>query len=78
MKNQFTIILPSKGRLREQSINIFKKKKIKILSDKGERDLIGYIELKKLNTRVRVLFLHARESVQALANGTGGYLRIWN
>lgn len=71
MKNQFTIILPSKGRLREQSLNIFKKKKIKILSDKGERDLIGYIELKKLNTRVRVLFLHARESVEALANGTG-------
>ena len=70
MNNQFTIILPSKGRLREKSINIFKKKKLKILSDKGERDLVGYINLKKINTTVRILFLHARESIQALTNGT--------
>ena len=68
MKNKFTIILPSKGRLRQNSLNIFKKKKLKILSDKGERDLMGYVNSKKF--RIQVIFLHARESIEALANGT--------
>ena len=71
MKNEFTIILPSKGRLREKSLNIFKKKKLKILSAKGERDLVGHVNLKKFKIGARILFLHARESIQALASGTG-------
>ncbi len=71
MKNEFTIILPSKGRLREKSLNIFKKKKLKILSAKGERDLVGHVNLKKFKIGARILFLHAREALTELANGTG-------
>jgi len=68
MKNKFTVILPSKGRLLQNSLNIFKKKKLKILSDKGERDLVGYVKSKKFT--IQVIFLHAREGIEALANGT--------
>ena len=38
--------LSSKGRLKPESLNIFKKKKLKIFSEKGERDLIGYVKTK--------------------------------
>ena len=36
--------IPSKGRLRSGVLNIFKKKKFKILSERGERDLFGFIK----------------------------------
>ena len=69
MKNKvITVCLAAKGRLRPESMNIFKKKKLKILSVKGERDLIGYVKSKKF--KIKVLFLHARECIDALANGT--------
>ena len=42
MTRQVIVTLVSKGRLRKESLNIFKRKKIVIKSEKGERDLIGY------------------------------------
>ena len=36
--------IPSKGRLRKDTLNIFKNKKLKILSERGDRDLFGYIK----------------------------------
>ena len=36
--------IPSKGRLRKDTLNIFKSKKLKILSERGDRDLFGYIK----------------------------------
>ena len=36
--------IPSKGRLRSGVLNIFKRKKLKILSERGERDLFGFIK----------------------------------
>ena len=39
--------IPSKGRLRAGVLNIFKKKKLKILAEGGERNLFGFIKGKK-------------------------------
>ena len=45
--NIIKIGIPSKGRLRSGVLNIFKKKKLKILSERGKRDLFGFIKGKK-------------------------------
>ena len=36
--------IPSKGRLRKNVLKVFSKKKLKLLSERGERDLFGYIK----------------------------------
>ena len=36
--------VPSKGRLRKDTLKVFSKKKLKILSERGERDLFGFIK----------------------------------
>ena len=41
---------------------------MKIFSEKGERDLVGYVKSKNFN--LKILFVHAREAVDALANST--------
>lgn len=68
MKKEIIICLASKGRLRPQSLNILKKKRMKIFSEKGERDLVGYVKSKNFN--LKILFVHAREAIDALANST--------
>ena len=65
-KNIIKIGLPSKGRLKHDTINIFKKKKLKIYSERGERDLFGHI--KKL-PNVKIIYLHARECIEQLSLG---------
>ena len=65
-KNIINIGLPSKGRLKHDTINIFKKKKLNIYSERGERDLFGYI--KKL-PNVKIIYLHARECIEQLSLG---------
>ena len=35
--------IPSKGRLRKDVLKVFSKKNLKLLSERGERDLFGYI-----------------------------------
>ena len=54
----------SKGRLKEESEKIFKKKKLKIYYNK--RELLGRI---KHRENIRVLFLHAREIIEQIAIG---------
>ena len=66
-KNIINIGLPSKGRLKHNTINIFKKKKLNIYSERGERDLFGYI--KKL-PNIKVVYLHAREIIERLGDGS--------
>ena len=68
MKKEIIVALPAKGRIKIPSLNIFKKNKLKIFSEKGERDLIGYVESKNFN--LKILFVHAREAIDALANST--------
>ena len=65
-KNIINIGLPSKGRLKHDTINIFRKKKLNIHSERGERDLFGYI--KKLSN-VKIIYLHARECIEQLSLG---------
>ena len=65
--NIIKIGIPSKGRLRAGVLNIFKKKKLKILSERGERDLFGFIKGKK---NIVIYYLHAREIVERLADGS--------
>ena len=63
-KEVINIGIVSKGRLKEDSEKIFKKKKLKIYSDK--RELLGKI---KDRPNIRVLFLHAREIIEQIAIG---------
>ena len=65
-KNFINIGLPSKGRLKHDTINIFKKNKLNIFSERGERDLLGYI--KKL-PNIKIIYLHARECIEQLSLG---------
>ena len=65
-KDIINIGLPSKGRLKHDTINIFKKKKLNIYSERGERDLFGYI--KKL-PNIKIIYLHARECIEQLSLG---------
>ncbi len=65
--NTIKIGIPSKGRLRSGVLKIFKKKKLKILSERGERDLFGFIRGKK---NIIINYLHAREIIERLADGS--------
>ena len=67
MKNFINIGIPSKGRLREDVLKIFDKKKLKLISERGERDLIGSI---KDQSNIKVLYLHAREIIERLGDGS--------
>ena len=66
-KNIINIGIPSKGRLRKDVLNIFKKNKLNLISERGERDLLGSIKQKK---NVKILYLHAREIIERLGDGS--------
>ncbi len=65
--NIIKIGIPSKGRLRSSVLDIFNKCKLKILSERGERDLFGFIKGKK---NIIINYLHAREIIERLADGS--------
>ena len=65
-ENIIKIGLPSKGRLKHDTINIFKKNKLNIYSERGERDLFGYI--KKISN-IKIIYLHAREIIEQISLG---------
>ena len=60
--------IPSKGRLRKDVLKVFSKNKLKLQSERGARDLFGYIKGYK---DVKVTYLHAREIVERLGDGSG-------
>ena len=66
-KNSINIGIPSKGRLRKDILKIFTRKKLKLVSERGERDLLGSIE--NLNN-TKILYLHAREIIERLGDGS--------
>ena len=59
--------IPSKGRLRKDILKIFSKNKLKLLSERGERDLFGYIKGYK---NISITYLHAREIIERLGDGS--------
>ena len=44
MNKIINIGIPSKGRLRKDILKIFKKNKLNLVSERGERDLLGSIK----------------------------------
>ena len=64
MNKIIKIGIPSKGRLRKDVLNIFKKNKLKLISSRGDRDLIGSIKGKQ---NIEIIYLHAREIIEQLA-----------
>ena len=67
MKDKISIGLPSKGRLRDKTISFFNKSGLKILQSEKERNYFGNIEN---NSNIKVIFLHAKEIIQRLSDGT--------
>ena len=67
IKNIINVGIPSKGRLRADILKIFKKSKLNLISERGERDLLGSI---KNLPNVKILYLHAREIVERLGDGS--------
>ncbi len=67
MKNQLTIGLPSKGRLKEASVSFFENSGLKIIQSTKERNYFGTIED---NSTIKIIFLHAKEIIQRLGDGT--------
>ena len=67
MDNMINIGIPSKGRLRKDVLKIFKNKKLNLVSERGERDLIGSIKNKK---NIKILYLHAREIIERLGDNS--------
>ena len=59
--------IPSKGRLRKDILKIFRKNKLNLISERGERDLLGSI---KNISNIKILYLHAREIVERLGDGS--------
>jgi len=62
--NIIKIGLPSKGRLKEDTLKVFKKRKLNIISK--DRGLFGYI--KKISN-IKIIYLHARECIEQLSLG---------
>ena len=67
MKNLITIGLPSKGRLKENSINFFEKNNFKPTSNGGERNYFAQMENLPNS---KIIYLHAKEIIQRLGDGT--------
>ena len=67
MKNKITIGLPSKGRLKDKSVDFFNNKGFKILQSDKERNYFATIENM---TNVKIIYLHAKEIIQRLGDGT--------
>ena len=67
MKNLITIGLPSKGRLKEGSINFLARNNLKLTSSGGERNY--FAEVKNL-PNIKIIYLHAKEIIQRIADGT--------
>ena len=67
MKNLISIGLPSKGRLKEGSIDFFEQNNLKITSNGGERNYFARIEN---FSNIKIIYLHAKEIIQRLGDDT--------
>ena len=67
MSNIINIGIPSKGRLKKDVLKIFNKKGLKLISERGKRDLIGSIKNKD---NIKILYLHAREIIERVGDGS--------
>ena len=66
-KEMITILTLSKGRMKAEAEQVFKKNQLKI-TRKSERSLIGFI---KGYSNIRILYMNATEIIEALGKGIG-------
>ena len=59
--------VPSKGRLRKNVLEIFKKNKYNLISERGERDYFAKIKNKR---NIKIIYLHAREIIERLSDNS--------
>ena len=67
MKNLITIGLPSKGRLKEGSVDYLRKNNLELSSNGAERNY--FAEVKNFPF-IKINYLHAKEIIQRLSDGT--------
>ncbi len=67
MKKELTIGLPSKGRLKDKAISFLEESNLKISLSNKERNYFANIENKPY---IKIIFLHAKEIIQRLGDGT--------
>ena len=67
MKNLITIGLPSKGRLKENSINFLNKNNLELTTNGGDRNY--FAEVKNF-PNIKIIYLHAKEIIQRIGDGT--------
>jgi len=67
MKNLITIGLPSKGRLKEGSVDYLRKNNLELSSNGAERNY--FAEVKNFPF-IKIIYLHAKEIIQRLSDGT--------
>ena len=67
MKNLITVGLPSKGRLKDKSIDFFNDRGFKVLQNDKERNYFANIQNKP---NIKIIYLHAKEIIQRLGDGT--------
>ncbi len=67
MKEKITIGLPSKGRLKDKAIFFLNNFGLEILLSEKERNYFGKIKNKP---NINIVFLHAKEIIQRLGDGT--------
>ena len=65
--NKIKIALPSKGRLKEESLKFFQKKNLKVVNTFGERNYFFNI---KNNNQIEGIYLHAKEIIERINDGT--------
>jgi ATP phosphoribosyltransferase len=59
--------IPSKGRLKEDIIKVFSQNKLHLFSERGKRDLFGFVKKYK---DIKIIYLHSREIIERLADGS--------
>ena len=67
MNNRITIGIPSKGRLKDKAISFIEDNGFKILQSDKERNYFTSVEN---NPNIKIIFLHAKEIIQRLGDGT--------
>ncbi len=67
MKNLITVGLPSKGRLKDKSVDFFNDRGFKVLQNDKERNYFANIHNKP---NIKIIYLHAKEIIQRLGDGT--------
>ena len=67
MKNLITVGLPSKGRLKDKSVDFFNDRGFKVLQNDKERNYFANIQNKP---NIKIIYLHAKEIIQRLGDGT--------